>query len=298
MPTRERLSALLVVVTWGSNFVVIDLGLADVPPLLFLAIRFTLVAFPLVLVLPRPGPWRDVLLVGALTNLGHFGLLYVALGSGMPAGLAPLVLQVQVMFTLVLAAAVLGERSSHQQLAGIAVSTVGLVVVAVSYGLRAPVVPLLITVAAALSWSCGNVVVRRASMGSGLGLVAWSALAVPLPALAASLVLDGPAEVGRAVTHLGWAALASTGFTVVASSLFGYAVWNGLVARYPAGAVMPFILLVPPVGMAAGWMVQGDAPAGAEIVGGAVMLGGVAVASLAPSWSRRRAAVPDAVGAP
>ncbi len=290
--------AALVVLVWGSNFVVIDLGLADVPPLLFLSIRFALVAFPLVLFLPRPGRWRDVLLVGALTNLGHFGLLYVALGLGMPAGLAPLVLQVQVMFTLGLASVALGERSTRQQLVGVAVSTVGLVVVAVSYGLRAPVVPLVITLGAALTWSCGNVVVRRASMSSGLGLVAWSALVVPLPALLMSLLVDGPAQVTSAVTHLGWTALLSTGFTVVASSLFGYAVWNDLVARHPAGAVMPFILLVPPIGMAAGWIVQGDTPAVAEIVGGSVMLAGVAVASLAPARSRRGSEAPQLSNTP
>jgi O-acetylserine/cysteine efflux transporter len=298
MTPRHRLLATLVVLTWGSNFVIIDLGLSDVPPLLFLAIRFTLVAFPLVILLPRPGSWRDVLLVGALTNLGHFGLLYIALGLGMPAGLAPLVLQVQVMFTLALATVVLGERSTRRQVAGVALSTVGLVVVAVSYGLRAPLVPLMITLAAALTWSCGNLVVRRASMASGLGLVAWSALVVPVPALAASLVLDGPAEVTSSLTHLGWTALLSTAFTVVASSLFGYAAWNDLVARYPAGTVMPFILLVPPTGMAAAWIVQGDVPALAEVLGGAVMLAGVAVATIVPARARRATSVPEPAGTP
>lgn len=48
MTPRHTLLALLVVVIWGVNFVAIDLGLTDVPPLLFLAMRFVLVALPAV----------------------------------------------------------------------------------------------------------------------------------------------------------------------------------------------------------------------------------------------------------
>lgn len=287
---RHSLLAVLVALVWGLNFVVIDAGLQDVPPLLFLVFRFVLVAFPLVLLVPRPGPWKDVLVIGAFMSLGQFSLLYVALDLGMPAGLASLVLQAQVMFTVVIAAVALGERSSGQQVLGVAVGTVGLVVVALAHGLRAPVLPLLVTIAAALSWAIGNVAARRARMASGLGLVAWSALVVPLPALALSLVVDGPDAVGDVLTGLGWTAVLSTAYTVVFASLFGYVVWNGLLARYPAGAVVPFILLVPVVGIVTAWLVQDEVPTALEGVGGLVMLSGVAIASV--RLRRRTAPVP------
>jgi O-acetylserine/cysteine efflux transporter len=289
--TRHSLLAVLVALVWGLNFVVIDAGLQDVPPLLFLAFRFVLVAFPLVLLVPRPGPWKDVLVIGTFMSLGQFSLLYVALDLGMPAGLASLVLQAQVMFTVVIAAVALGERSTAQQVVGVAVGTVGLLVVALAHGLRAPVLPLLVTVGAALSWAIGNVAARRARMASGLGLVAWSALVVPVPAVLLSLVVDGPAEVGDALAGVGWTAVLSTLYTVVFASLFGYVVWNGLLARYPAGAVVPFILLVPVVGILAAWVVQDEVPTGLEATGGLVMLSGVAIASVR---LRRREAVPAA----
>ncbi|WP_019144160.1 EamA family transporter [Aeromicrobium massiliense] len=289
MSPRHSLLAVLVALVWGLNFVVIDAGLQDVPPLLFLAFRFVLVAFPLVLLVPRPGPWRDVLVIGAFMSLGQFSLLYVALDLGMPAGLASLVLQAQVMFTVVIAAVALGERSTAQQVVGVGVGTVGLLVVALAHGLRAPVLPLLVTIGAALSWAIGNVAARRARMASGLGLVAWSALVVPVPALALSLVVDGPAEVGDAIAGLGWTAVLSTAYTVVFASLFGYVVWNGLLARYPAGAVVPFILLVPVVGILAAWLVQDEVPTALETAGGLVMLSGVAIASVR---LRRREVVP------
>ena len=285
MPTslspRHALLAALVMVVWGCNFVAIDAGLDDVPPLLFLAVRFTLVAFPLVLLVPRPSaPWRDVVAIGASMSLGQFSLLYVALDLGMPAGLASLVLQAQVIFTIVVAAVVLREVPTRMQVVGAAVGTAGLVLVVVAHGVTSPVVPVLVMLGAALSWAVGNVVARRAGIASGLSLVVWSALVVPLPALGLSLLLDGPAEVARAVGDFSGVALLSTAYTVYGASLVGYTIWNGLLARYPAAAVVPFVLLVPPVGILAAWLVQDEVPTVLELAGGAVMLVGVALATI------------------
>lgn len=279
MSARDSGLAVLVALLWGLNFVAIHLGMEDVPPLLFLAIRFVLVAFPLVLFIRRPrASWRVVVAVGAFMSLGQFSLLYLALSMGMPAGLASLVLQAQVMFTIVIAAVTLGERSTPRQVGGTLVGTVGLVVVAAGFGASAPLLPLLVTVGAALSWAIGNVVARAAKVESGLSLVVWSALVVPLPALALSLVVDGPAEIGAALAGFGAVAWLSTAYTVVGASLVGYTIFNGLMARHPASAVVPYILLVPPVGLVSAWLVLGEVPSAVELVGAVVMLVGVAVA--------------------
>lgn len=281
MTSKHSSLAVLVAVVWGVNFVVIDKGLAGVPPLLLVAIRFTFVAFPLVLFVPRPtSGWRMVLAIGAFMSLGQFSLLYLGLHLGMPAGLASLVLQVQVVFTMVLARFALGERSTRRQVAGALVGMTGLLVVAVAHGARAPVVPLLVTLAAGASWAVGNVVSRHARVTSGLSLVVWSALVVPLPALGLSLWLDGPDAVGHTLRHLPPAAVASTAYTVFGASLLGYVIWNSLLARYPAGAVVPYVLLVPPVGILAAWVALGETPSGLELAGGGVMLAGVAAATI------------------
>jgi O-acetylserine/cysteine efflux transporter len=276
---RDSLLAVLVAVLWGCNFVAIHLGLRDVPPFLFLAIRFVLVAFPLVLLVPRPkASWQAVVAVGVFMSLGQFGLLYLALAIGMPAGLASLVLQAQVVLTMVIASLALGERATRRQVGGALVGTVGLATVAVGFGAGASIVPLLVTVGAALSWAFGNVVARAAKVESGLSLVVWSALVVPLPCLAVSLVVDGPAVIGAALAGFGWTALLSTLYTVVAASLVGYTIFNGLMARHPASSVVPYILLVPPVGMLSAWLVLDEVPNLLESVGAVVMLVGVAVA--------------------
>jgi O-acetylserine/cysteine efflux transporter len=276
---RDSLLAVLVAVLWGCNFVAIHLGLRDVPPFLFLAIRFVLVAFPLVLLVPRPkASWQAVVAVGVFMSLGQFGLLYLALAIGMPAGLASLVLQAQVVLTMVIASLALGERATRRQVGGALVGTVGLATVAVGFGSGASIVPLLVTVGAALSWAIGNVVARAAKVESGLSLVVWSALVVPLPCLAVSLVVDGPAAIGEALAGFGWTALLSTLYTVVAASLVGYTIFNGLVARHPASSVVPYILLVPPIGMLSAWLVLDEVPNLLETIGAVVMLVGVAVA--------------------
>jgi O-acetylserine/cysteine efflux transporter len=247
------------------------------PPLLLVSLRFVLVALPLVFLVPRPETiWRNVVGVGSFMSLGQFSLLYLGLHLGMPAGLASLVLQAQVVFTMVLAAVLLGERATRRQVAGAAVGMAGLATVAVGHGARAPVLPVLVTIAAALSWAIGNVLSRRARVASGLSLVVWSALLVPIPTLGLSLLLDGPGPVGHALTHLTGAAIFATFYTAYGASLIGYAIWNSLLARYPAGAVVPYILLVPVVGIAASWIVQGETPDAVELIGGVVMLAGVA----------------------
>ncbi|MGJ9413886.1 EamA family transporter [Aeromicrobium sp. CF4.19] len=296
MTRRDSLLAVLVTLIWGGNFVAIHVGLQDVPPWLFLAIRFLFVAFPLVLFIPRPkASWQAVVAVGTFMSLGQFGLLYLALSIGMPPGLAALVLQAQVIFTMLIAAGVLGERSTSRQLVGAAMGTVGLVIVAVGFGAGASLVPLLVTVAAAFSWAIGNVVARAAKVSSGLSLVVWSALVVPLPCLAVSWVVDGPEAMGAALAGFGWAALWSTLYTVVGASLIGYTIFNGLMARHPAGSVVPYILLVPPVGLLTAWLALGEVPNLLEWIGGAVMMAGVAVATL--TGRRRVAAPPEPVPA-
>ena len=299
MTPRHTLLALLVVVLWGFNFVVIDEGLAGVPPLLFLALRFVVVAIPAVFLVPRPtAPWTTVVLVGVFLSLGQFSLLYLSLAVGMPPGLASLLLQVQVVFTLVLASLTLREKPRRMQILGVVVGMIGLGIVISGQATAVPLLALLLIFAAALSWATGNVITRHAKVSSGLSLVVWSALVVPIPSFALSLLVDGPAVVVDALAHLSLVAILSTVYTAVAASLVGYGIWNSLMARYPAGRVAPFTLLVPVIGIAAAWLVQREEPTASDLVGGAVMLVGLAAAVIVFDGRRRGPGVEDGLAAP
>lgn len=285
---RDMTLAGLVAVIWGLNFVVIEWGMRDIPALLFVAIRFTLVAIPAVLLVPRPQvPWRVIAGVGVFMSLGQFGLIYTSIALGMPPGIAALVLQAQVILTILVAAGVLRDVPTAVQLAGVVIGSVGLVVVGVGRGGATSVLALLAALGAAGSWAVGNVIVRASGVRGGLGLTVWSALVVPVPALALALLVDGPAAVSAGVAAFGWRSLASTLFTVVLASMVGYGIFTSLLSRHPAAVVVPWILLVPPVAMVAGALLLHQVPTTAETVGGALLLLGVLVTNLRRRPARR-----------
>ena len=289
MPLRDRVLALLVVLVWGLNFVVIDWGLTGVPPLLFVALRFLLVVFPAVLFVKRPaGRWQDVALVGLFLSVGQFGLLYSSLAAGMPPGLASLVLQAQAAFTITLGARILHERPRRPQVAGVVLGVAGLVVVGLGRGGDIPLGALVLCVGAAASWAAGNIASRRLAGVSGLSLTVWSGLVVPVPLAVLACLVSGPAAVGSAITHLSLVNWASTAYTAAGASLFGYGVWNTLLGRHRVAEVAPYTLLVPVVGIAAAATLRGERPTVWALAGGALLVAGVAVATLRGADPGRR----------
>lgn len=288
---RDCLLAALVATLWGFNFVVIEWGMGDVPPLLFLAVRFLVVLLPAILLVPRPdAPWRTILAVGVFMSLGQFGFLYTAMAAGMPAGLAGLVLQAQVVLTILIAAVALRERPTRAQVLGVGLGAVGLLVVGLGRGGHVPLLALALCLLAALSWAIGNVVSRASGIKGGLPLTVWSALVVPVPLALLAVAIDGSVVFSDAASAFGWQAVVSTLYTAGLASLVGYGIFNGLLARNPSAAVVPWILLVPPVAIGSAWLLLGEEPTVAELAGGALLIVGVLVA-LTRTGPRRSATI-------
>ena len=272
MPRRHVLIATLVAVIWGVNFVVIHVGLESFPPLLFAALRFCLVALALPFV-PRPGvPIAYVVAVGVFLSAGQFGLLFVGIDQGMPAGLASLVLQLQAAFTVGLAVLFLGERPRPAQLAGGTLALVGIGIIAAGRASAIPLGALALTIGAAFSWGIGNVATRKASSPNPLGLLVYSSLIPPLPLLTLSLLTERgqPVEIGAG-------GLLALLYVVVLSTLLGFGVWAWLLSQHPASTVAPFTLLVPVVGILSAWLLLSEVPSAAELGGAAVVLAGLAL---------------------
>jgi O-acetylserine/cysteine efflux transporter len=171
------------------------------------------------------------------------------------------------------------------------VGVVGLAIVAIGRGGHVPIVALLLCLLGALSWGIGNVVSRATRVPGGLSLTVWSALVVPVPLLALSLVVDGPGAVTAALADFGWPAALSTLYTAGLASLVGYGIFNTLLARWPSGAVVPWVLLAPVVAMVSAWAILGQRPNAAEVGGGVLLLVGVLVA-LRPPGARQGAGQP------
>jgi len=279
VPTRHRLLAVLVAVLWGANFIAIHASLEQFPPFFAVALRWLPLALAAVLFVPKPDvPWRWILLYGLGFGLLQFAFLYWGMSTGMPAGLASLVLQSSAPFTVVLGA-LLGERLSPRRGLGVLIAVGGLAVVGSQRGDVSAVWPFVLTVLGGLGWAVGNLAVRRAQSAQPLRLTMWMSVVPPIPMLVLSLFVEGPRRISHSLTTLG----TSVGFTAVLGLLFtsavatviGTGIWSWLMARHPAGTVAPFSMLVPVTGLTSAWLLLGERPSLVEWLGCAVVVAGV-----------------------
>lgn len=287
LPLRHILLAIAVVAVWGTNFVVIKLGLAHLPPLLFAALRFAFAFAPAVLFIRKPNvPWRELAAYGLFIGLGQFGLLYIAMTRFISPGLASLVIQTQVFFTIAMAMRLSGERVRLFQVAALGLATAGIGVILAHGGGDATPIGLGLVLLAALSWSGGNIVARRRPEVNMLAYVVWSSLFAAPPLLALSLALEGPAAIAQGLRQSDAATWGAVLWQSVGNSLFGYAVWGWLLARHPAATVTPMALLVPVFGMAGSAIWLHEPLPAWKLIAAALVMGGLA---LNLAWPRLRA---------
>lgn len=202
--------AALVAAVWGLNFVVIEIGLGHFPPLLFSALRFLVAALPAVFLVGRPKvAWKWIIGVGLALGVAKFGLLFVGMDQGMPAGLSSLVLQVQAVFTVLFAAVALGERPGRVRMLGMTVALAGIGVAAVDEGAGGPVLAFVLVIAAAACWGVSNVLTRRAAPADPLNFMVWVSTVPVLPLLGLSLLLEGWDRDAEALAALDWSGLGS-----------------------------------------------------------------------------------------
>lgn len=288
---RHGLLALAVMAVWGSNFVIIRLGLNQFPPFLFAGLRFTLAALPGVFFLPRPKvSWLNLAAYGVLIGAGQFGLLFLAMNGHISPGLASLVIQVQVFFTIFLAMWRNGETLRGYQIAACLLAVAGIVVIAAHVNGHTTPVGLALVVLAAACWALGNTVAREGRPDNFLAYVVWGSLFSAPPLLAVSLLVDGPAAIGQALGHAtlwGWVAVL---WQSVGNSWFGYASWAFLLARYPSAIISPWALLVPVFGMGAAVLWLGEPMPPWKVAAAMLVILGLAVSVFYPRLQRARLA--------
>ncbi|WP_078490042.1 EamA family transporter [Streptomyces bikiniensis] len=290
-PAHIALAALVAAV-WGVNFVVIEIGLGHFPPLLFSALRFLAAALPAVFLVGRPKvAWKWILGVGLVLGVAKFGLLFIGMDLGAPAGLSSLVLQVQAVFTALFAFALLGERPGGVRAAGMAIALAGIAVAAVDEGTSGPLAGFLLVIGAAVCWGVSNVLTRKASPPDALNFMVWVSAVPVLPLLALSLLVEGPERDLAALRGLDWAGLGVIAYVAWAVTVFGFGAWGWLLRRYPASSVAPFSLLVPVFGMSAAALFLGEGISGPRWCAAALLVGGVALTSL---WRGSPSPVPPA----
>jgi O-acetylserine/cysteine efflux transporter len=250
--------AVLVAIIWGIAFVVSKVGLESFTPSQLTTLRF-MVAAVAALWIPRPKiSWPMLVSIGLTVFAGQFLLQFFGIAQGMPAGLTAVVVQTQAIFTVLFAALVMGDKPTLQQVGGMFVAFTGLIMISMTLGSSVPLLAFALTLASAISWASGNVLVKRLPKTNTLHLMVWASLVPPLPALVVSFLLDGPQAFLEAMVEASWLGLMAPIYLGVMASVFAYAVWGYLLQKYSTGDVAPFAMLSPAVGAIMSALVFGE----------------------------------------
>ena len=292
MPPAHLAAALGVVLIWGVNFVVIQVGLRELPPLLLASLRFLGAALPAVFFIRRPAvPFARIATYGLVMFSLQFALLFGGMYLGMPAGLASLALQVHVFVTIALAALVTGERPTRTQLAGAVLAFGGIVVIASQSAGEATAIGLALVLLAACAWGMGNLLSKRIGPVDPLALVVWGSAVAFGPLFVLSLLVEGPTRVLHSLANVSLAGLGSVAYLVYPTTLLGFGLWSWLLKRHPAATVAPFTLLVPVVGFSSAALLLGEPLQPWKLLAAALVLAGLLVnqwASLRSWWRPAR----------
>ena len=277
-PPRHLALAFAIIAIWGTNFTIVRLALDAFPPLLFAALRFAFVFVPAGLLVPRPAvAWRTIAIYGGLLFAGQFGLMFYAMNGLISPGLASLVIQSQVFFTVLLAFLLNGERLGRPQLLSLLLAFVGMGLLILRASGGTTPLGLALVIAAGLCWAGGNHMARTTDRKDVLGLTVWACLfATPLLA-GAALLLEGPTAIVDALATARPAAWMAVLWQSLGNTLFGYGLWAWLLARHPAATVTPLALLVPVFGMGAAAIVLKEPLPAWKLAAAGLVLAGLVV---------------------
>jgi O-acetylserine/cysteine efflux transporter len=289
LPLRYIVLAVAIMAVWGSNFVVARYALDHVSPLLFATLRFALVLLPAALFVPRPAcGWKNLALYGLFIGVGQFGLLYIALNGHISPGLASLVVQTQVFFTIGLAMMISGERVQRYQWIALLLAAAGLAVIMAHTDGSTTALGLGLILLAALCWAGGNITATKAGRVNILGYVVWSsAFAVP-PLLALTFVFEGADVILAGLRNADAGTWLAVVWQSVGNTIFGYGAWGWLLARYPAATIAPMAMLVPVFGMGSSWLLLGESMPAWKLEGAGLVMAGLALNMLWPRWQAYR----------
>ena len=283
---------LLIVLAWSGNFLISALALREIPPFLFTALRFALLALPLVFFLKRPAPgqWPRMFAVALCVGVLHFGLSFLALKMSGDLSSPAIVMQSYVPMTTLLAWAVLGERFAWRTGVAIALSFSGVLVLGFDPLVLDRPLALLVMLVSASFLALGTVLMKGLRNLDVFSQQGWMALIALAPLMAISLLVEpqGLAQLASA----SWVAWAGALYAAFVSSLLGHGLYYVLVQRYPVAQVTPWLLLVPVFAIALGIAFWGDRPGPRLWLGGAMVLGGVLVIALRTLAKARTPATP------
>lgn len=276
---RDILLLLLMQTVWGGSFVLTKLGMEEIPPILFVAIRFLIVS---VLLLPflrwHPGQMWNVAAISLFTGAVHFGLMNTGLALADDVAPVAIVIQLGVPFSTLLSVIVLHERLGIWRISALLIAFAGVLIVGFDPAVFRYRDALLLVALGALMMAIGTIFMRRVRGVPVYDMQAWIAILAWPPLLAATLVLEG--NPGPYLVAAGWKGWSGIAWVVIGTSLIGHAAYFWIMQRHEVGRTAPFMLLAPILGAAGGAVFLGDDITWRMVLGGTLTLAGVLVITL------------------
>ena len=267
MKKKDIFWALIIVAIWGVNFTAVQIGLEEIPPILFSALRFTVVAIPAIFFIsfPQTSFW-NVLGAGIIWGVIKFSLLYIGMNVGVSAGPASLLLQSQVLFTIALSVIIFKEYLLASQTIGIVISIIGFSFFFLSTDGNVTISGLILILLAGLAWAVFNLIMKRLKNVSLLNFMVWVSAVPILPSFVISYFIETnePVKLLINMTAQAWLCVAYVGFL---GTLFAYAVWGKLLRSYTSAVVTPFALLIPVSGIITANIILNERLENIEIIG-------------------------------
>ncbi len=273
----DLIKGILVAAIWGINFSIIKLGLNTIDPFVLTGLRFSLAAIPLIFFIPKPDvPISAIALYGLLFGVGLWGVVNLGIFLGLSAGVASLLLQFSAFITLFLGYLFFKELLHWRQYIGMLISMLGLLFVVQITDGSAPLIGIICVFIAAISWAFSNVIIKKYQPKNMLSFVVWGSAFAPLPLFLMAYINSGSA-VFLDLVNMGSTGVFSIVFQAYITTLFGYYIWNGLMAKYPVSQVAPLSLLIPIFGLLGSYIMFDETASFEKLFGFVLVLIGLLI---------------------
>lgn len=272
MRIQDIFLAFLAMAVWGVNFAVSKMALAELPPILLTALRFTVVA--LVLLPFARWPQRLGAIAGLAVTLGvfHFPFIFSGLAR-LDASTAAIVMQLQVPIGAIMASLLLGDRIGGRGLVGMAIAFLGVVLIAGAPRLEANRIGLAFLLVAAIAWGASNIQLKKVGPIDPLTLNGWIGFFASFELFAISGLIEG--SPWHWIASAGWRGWGGVLYTSLVSTIVGYGLWARTLSRYAVSQTTPFLLTIPLFAVIAGIILNGDRLTIDIVAGGFLTIAGV-----------------------
>lgn len=248
-----------VIVIWGINFIFAKTCLVEIPPLLLCALRFFFASIPFIFFIKPPKiAFTRLVAYGLIMFALQFGLMFLSLSVGMTPGIASLIMQLQVFFSMFYAVTFLNEKIHPWKILGAIVSSLGIGLVGFHLDESISLLGFILILCASATWGIGNLISKKSQTTDIMGLVIWGSF-ISFPVMfVLSLIFEGYPVIVASLEHITLKAIGSLIYIVYISTLVGYIGWNWLLSRYPMNTIVPYALLIPVVGLVSSVLILGE----------------------------------------